>query len=481
MLESRWLINLGGLIGGQWVQQVAESRWEVTNRATGEVLARLPVMGRAECEAAVTAAAAVLDRPPSPEARRAWLLSVHDLLLDQRQELARIITLEHGKPLQEATAEVEYTAGFFRYFAEQLDQLRPATLPGRRRNCRWTRYARPAGVAGLITPWNFPLAMLGKKLAPALASGCATVLKPASQTPLSAIACCHIAEAAGVPPGWINLLVGRAEPIGEVLCRHSAVRVISFTGSTETGKLLAAQAAPYVKRLALELGGNAPCIVFDDCDVEAAAAALVSNKFRAGGQTCVCTNRVLVQETIAERFTEAVTRRVARLKVGNGLDPDTDVGPLIDRASFDKVAAHVADALHRGARRLVGFDPPRPAHDWGAFYPPTVLTGLTPAMRVCREETFGPLVAIGAFATEDAVVQWANSTPQGLAAYLFTADADRASRLIPRLHFGHVGLNTGTGPTPEAPFGGMKESGFGREGGSEGLWEYCEIQVVAEA
>jgi succinate-semialdehyde dehydrogenase/glutarate-semialdehyde dehydrogenase len=276
------------------------------------------------------------------------------------------------------------------------------------------------------------------------------------------------------------VLVGPAGPIGEVLCRHPAVRVLSFTGSTETGILLAAQAAPHVKRLAMELGGNAPFIVFADADLDRAADALIANKFRAGGQTCVCTNRVYVHAEIAEQFTAAVAQRASRLKVGNGLDPDTDIGPLIDRAGFDKVAAHVADALRRGATRLVGYDPPRPEHDWGAFYPPTVLRGVTPEMLVCREETFGPVVAICTFATEDEVVELANSTPFGLAAYAFTADAERADRLLGRLHFGHVGLNAGTGPTPEAPFGGMKASGFGREGGLEGLLEYCETQVVAE-
>jgi succinate-semialdehyde dehydrogenase/glutarate-semialdehyde dehydrogenase len=437
-------------------------------------------MGAAETEAAIESAASVLEPEPPLNERRGWLMKIHDRLLEQKLELARIITLEHGKPFKESVAEVEYTAVFFGFFADQIDHLGPKTLSNRICNCRWTIHHRPAGVAGLITPWNFPLAMLGKKLAPAIAAGCASVIKPASQTPLSTIALGHIAEGAGIPAGRINILIGHSGLIGETLCRHPAVRIISFTGSTEIGKLLASQTAPHVKRLAMELGGNAPFIVFNDADPERASDALIANKFRAGGQTCVCANRVFVQSGIAERFTASVARRVAELKVGNGMNPDTDIGPLIDRAGFDKVAAHVTDAIARGAKRLVGADPPRPEQDWGAYYPPTVLAGVTAEMLVCREETFGPVVAISTFRTDDEVVNLANSTPYGLAAYLFTSDTDRAKWIISRLRFGHVGLNTGTGPTPEAPFGGMKESGYGREGGVEGLMEYCETQVVAE-
>lgn len=481
MIQSPLLANLGGYSGGRWVCAASGGTFDVRDSTTGEVLATLPGMGPAETEAAIESAASVLDSEPPLEQRRAWLRDMRDRLLKQKPELARIITLEHGKPLKESVAEVEYTAGFFGFFADQIDRLKPKVLPERIRGCRWTIHHRPAGVAGLITPWNFPLAMLGKKLAPAMAAGCGSVIKPALQAPLSTIAVCHIAEQVGVPAGSVNLVVGRAGPIGETLCRHPSVRVISFTGSTEIGKLLASQTAPHIKRLAMELGGNAPFIVFDDADPERAADALIANKFRAGGQTCVCANRVYVQRGIAASFTEAVADRVRALKVGNGLAPDTDVGPLIDRAAFDKVAAHVRDAMALGARRLVGGDPQRPANDWGAFYPPTVLTGVTPAMLVCREETFGPVVAIAEFEDEAGAIDAANDTCFGLAAYVFTGDADRAARVVRRLPFGHVGVNTGTGPTPEAPFGGMKQSGFGREGGVEGLMEFCETQVVAEA
>ncbi len=478
MIQSPLLKHLGGYIDGRWISEAAGGAFDVLNRATGELLASLPKMGADEATQAAEAAARALEPEPSIDVRRRWLVAIHDRLQSAKQDLARIITLEHGKPLKESVGEVEYTAGFFAFFASQIDHLRPEELPEPLRGCRWTVYHRPAGVAGLITPWNFPLAMLGKKLAPALAAGCTSVIKPAALAPLSTIALAHITEEAGVPAGRVNVLVGASGPIGEVLCRHAAVRVLSFTGSTEVGKLLAGQAAPYVKRLAMELGGNAPFLVFDDADLDRAADGLIANKFRAGGQTCVCTNRVYVQASVAERFTAVVAQRAAKLKVGDGLSPDTDIGPLIDRAGFDKVAAHVADALNRGANRIVGHDPPRPAQNWGAFYPPTVLTGVTPEMLVCRDETFGPVVAISAFDSEDEAVDLANSTPFGLASYLYTADPSRAQRVIRRLKFGHVGWNTGTGPAPEAPFGGMKESGFGREGGLEGLFEFCESQTV---
>lgn len=478
MLESELLAQKCGCIAGRWAEADTIERLEVRNPATGDVLATLPMMGETETLAAVESASAALDEDDSPESRRAWLLAVDEHLRANRDELGRIITLEHGKPLRESIAEVDYAAGFFRFFAGQVERLKPQQLAETARDCRWTIYHRPAGVVGLITPWNFPLAMLAKKVAPAIAAGCGVVAKPASLTPLSAIALWHVFERVKLPLRLLNLVVGRSGPIGRTLCTHRDVRVISFTGSTEVGKELLQLAAPHVKRMALELGGNAPFIVFPDADLEAAAVALMANKFRAGGQTCVCTNRVYVHGDIHERFAELLAERVRALRIGDGMNADTDIGPLIDRDGFDKVAAHVSDALTRGARRLVGADPPRPGEDWGAFYPPTLLVGVTPEMLVCREETFGPVVAVSTFTDEQEVIREANSTPYGLAAYVFTSDASRADRVTRQLHFGHLGLNTSTGPTPEAPFGGMKESGFGREGGLEGLLEFCESQVV---
>jgi succinate-semialdehyde dehydrogenase/glutarate-semialdehyde dehydrogenase len=482
MINSPLLPKISGYIGGNWAQARSGGTMPVTNRATGEHLADVPCMGEAEAASAVEAAATSQRTvSPPPQERREWLLALHQSLLENKAELARIITLEHGKPLKESQVEVEYAAGFQKFFAEQLKHLEAETLPEAIRNCRWVIHHRPAGVAGLITPWNFPLAMLAKKIAPALAAGCSVVLKPASITPLITIAVAGLFERIGLPTGRFNLVIGRAGPIAKVLCSHPAVRLISFTGSTEVGSELIRNTAPHVKRLSMELGGNAPFFVFEDADLAAAADQLMANKFRAGGQTCVCANRVYVHERIAAEFTEAMAERVRKLRVGDGLDPATDIGPLINRDAFDKVREHVQDALARGAERVVGDDPPRPQHDWGAFYPPTLLTGIEPNMRITQEETFGPVLPLATFKDEESVIEAANSTPFGLAAYVFTSDAERAKRVLPQVRFGHVGLNTGTGPTPEAPFGGMKQSGFGREGGVEGLLEFCETQTVAAA
>ncbi|MBM3880554.1 MAG: aldehyde dehydrogenase family protein [Verrucomicrobia bacterium] len=483
MIASPLLTRLGGYLDGGWVEAGAggEAAVEVRNPATGELLARLPALGEAEATAAVVAADRALAMPPTLEQRRDWLAALEGRLLAAKDELARIITLENGKPLREAVGEVEYAAGFFGFSARQVLQLEPERLAEPIRGCAWTVRRRPAGVVGLITPWNFPLAMLAKKVAAALAAGCTLVVKPSELTPLAAVALVHLCAELPLPPGRISLLVGPPEPTGTVLCRHPAVRRLSFTGSTAVGRLLLAQAAPHIKRVALELGGNAPFLVFADADLEGAATALLANKFRAGGQTCVCANRVLVEHSVFERFVRLVADRVRRLRVGNGLDPATDIGPLIHRAAFDKVAALVADALARGARRMVGYDPPRPATRWGAFYPPTVLADVVPEMRLWQEEIFGPVVALGRFEDEAEATAMANGTVHGLAAYLFTQDQDRAQRMMARLEFGHVGLNTGSGPTPEVPFGGMKQSGFGREGGLEGLLEYCETQAVVDA
>jgi len=476
-----WLDRLGGYVAGRWVTDLAAGASAVVNPATLEPLARLPNLGPRETAAAIEAADQACREGAPPAERRRWLEAIHDGLQASKDSFARLITLENGKPLPEAVAEVEYTCGFFQFFANHLDRLEPERLPGRMRGCEWTVVHRPAGVAALISPWNFPLAMLGKKLAPALGAGCGVVIKPAPQTPLSLIALCRLAEHAGVPPGWLNLVLGPAPPIGEMLCTHPAVRILSFTGSTATGRWLAAHAGPHLKRLTLELGGNAPFVVFEDAELESAVAALVANKFRAAGQTCVCANRVLVQESVAARFIAALAERVAGLRVGNGLDPSTDIGPLIHCTAWEKVNALVHDALARGAQRLVGERPLPAGLGPGAFYPPTLLTDITPDMRLWNEEIFGPVIAIRTFASETEAVTEANRTHCGLAAYVFSRDSQRLDRVAPRLRFGHVGLNTGAGPTPEAPFGGFGDSGFGREGGLEGLLEYCESQVLATA
>jgi succinate-semialdehyde dehydrogenase/glutarate-semialdehyde dehydrogenase len=478
MIDSPLLPRSLGYIAGQWLGPDSGESFAVINPATGDELAQVPKMTAGETGRAIAAAHAAMRDPTSLDDRRNWLQAIGDQLLANKAELGRIITLEQGKPLAEGVAETEYAAGFFHFFATKVDEFAVRELADRPRSCRWRIYLRPTGVVGSITPWNFPIAMMAKKVSAALGAGCAVVAKPASQTPLAAIAYASICEHVGLPEGMFNLVVGPAGPIGDTLCTHPHVRLITFTGSTKVGKQLAEQCAPHLKRLALELGGNAPFIVFDDADIDTVADQLIKNKFRAAGQTCVCTNRVYVERRIEDQFTRAVADRVQGLKVGNGLHEGTDVGPLINRDGWEKVAEHVRDAIDRGATRIVGHDPPRPEQNWGAFYPPTVLTNVKSEMLVCREETFGPVVAISQFDTEAEALAAANDTEYGLAAYLFTADPARAKRMVAGLQFGHVGVNTGAGPTPEAPFGGVKHSGYGREGGLEGLLEYCEPQTV---
>lgn len=479
MITSPLLPHLKGYIGGHWTAGPGNHQIVVHNPATGEELARIPAMGAAETREAIAAANRALDQSIDLEARRDSLKRLVAALLRDKKEIGRILTLEHGKPWPEAEVEVEYAAGFFRYCADNLDALKPRVLPEQPRNMTWTVHYRPAGVAALITPWNFPIGMIAKKLAAALAAGCPTVIKPSSKTPLTMIALFTLLERElDLPHGMVNLVIGSADEIGNALCEHPDVQVVSFTGSTEVGRQLMARCAPQVKKMALELGGNAPFLVFADADLDLAADQLLANKFRGAGQTCVCANRILVQREVLEPFGEKVAERVRRLKVGNGMEPGVDIGPLIDRNGFNKVRRHVEDALAKGAQLLAGELPAPASSDWGCFYPPSVLIGVQTDMIVQHEETFGPLVPLLPFADENEAVRLANATEFGLAAYLFTADDDRAQRVIRQLRFGHVGYNTGAGPTPEAPFGGMKQSGIGREGGIEGLFEFVEPQTV---
>ncbi len=482
MIESPLLEHLEGYVAGRWSGAGTGAPIAVHNPADGALLAHIPAMGRTETVQAVDAAQAALASPASLEQRRAWLAAIDAALRANKEEIGRILTLEHGKPWKEAQGEVDYAAGFFGYCAEHVELLRPHTLEEHPRNCRWTVHYRPAGVAGLITPWNFPIGMIAKKLSAALAADCASIVKPSSKTPLTMIALFSLLDRElDLPPGKVNLVLGPPAPISDTLCEHPAVRIISFTGSTEVGKELIAKSAGGVKRLTLELGGNAPFLVFEDADLDQAADNLMLNKFRGGGQTCVCSNRVYAQRSVAADFAAKVAERAARLKVGNGMEADTDIGPLIDRRGYEKVRRHLQDALAKGAERVTGADP----GDWdaarGSFFPPTVLRGVSAEMACSLEETFGPLVPVLEFADEAEALRLANATDFGLAAYVFTADAARAERVIAGLQFAHVGHNTGTGPTPEAPFGGMKQSGFGREGGREGLFEFVETQTVPRA
>ncbi|MDC0663008.1 aldehyde dehydrogenase family protein [Marinobacter sp. SS21] len=479
MIESPLLKQLSGYVGGQWLDAADGATFDVYNPATGERIAAVASMAAAEVEQAVAAGCRALKlmQPYPVETRRRWLEEIRDALQADRDELGRILCLEHGKPLAEAKAEVDYAAGFFDYYSLHIGALEPHSLAEKPRNCSWTVHYRPVGVVGLITPWNFPIGMIAKKLSAALAAGCPSVIKPASETPLTMIALFTLmAERTSLPDGMVNLVMGKASVIGQVLCDSAEVPMLSFTGSTEVGRQLIHDTADQVKKLALELGGNAPFIVFADADLDAAADNLIANKFRGGGQTCVCANRIFVHEDVLASFGAKLAERVGRMTVGDGLSEGVDIGPLINRAGFDKVRRHVQDALDQGGTLVAGPDPGSLGGD--LYYPPTVVSGVTPEMACYREETFGPLVPMASFRTEEEVVAAGNDTEFGLACYVFTADAERAQRVAAGLRFGHVGWNTGTGPTPEAPFGGMKASGIGREGGVEGLFEFVEPQTV---
>lgn len=480
MIESPLLKHLSGYSGGQWQERAGDQSFEVFNPANGEVIARVAAMGADEVATAIRSGVSALrlSQPYSIEARQRWLEEIRDALSAHRDELGRILCSEHGKPLPEACGEVDYAAGFFDYCARHIGALESHALAERPRGCSWTVHYRPVGVVGLITPWNFPIGMIAKKLSAALAAGCPSVIKPASETPLTMIALFTLLdEHTSLPPGMVNLVMGKASMIGQVLCESPDVPMLSFTGSTEVGRRLLVDTALQVKKLALELGGNAPFIVFDDADLEAAADNLMANKFRGGGQTCVCANRIFVHASVMARFSELLAQRVSALTVGNGMTEGVDIGPLINQAGFDKVRRHVSDVLALGGTLVTGPDPGS-LDNAGLFYPPTVMSGVTRDMACFREETFGPLVPLVAFETEDEVVAAGNDTEFGLAAYVFSSDSERAQRVAAGLRFGHVGWNTGTGPTPEAPFGGMKASGIGREGGLEGLFEFVEPQTV---
>lgn len=480
MIESPLLEKQTGYIGGRWTDNEQGSTFDVYNPATGKVIAQVASMPESEVKAAVDAGKTALRliNPYSIETRRKWLEDIRDALRANKDEMGRILCLEHGKPLNEAQGEVDYAAGFFDYCSKHIQALDSHTLPEKPKDCAWTVHYRPIGVTGLITPWNFPIGMIAKKLSAALAAGCPSVIKPASETPLTMIALFALLDKhVDLPDGMVNLVMGKASVIGKVLCESPDVPMLSFTGSTEVGRKLIVDTADQIKKLALELGGNAPYIVFDDADLDAAADNLIANKFRGSGQTCVCANRIFVHEKVIDAFGEKLAERVNKMTVGDGIAGDVDLGPLINKAGFDKVKRHLEDALNKGATLVAGKQP-GDLGDGHLFFPPTVISGVTRDMCCSREETFGPLVPMASFRTEEEVIEAGNDTEFGLASYAFTADAERAQRVIAGLRFGHVGWNTGTGPAPEAPFGGMKASGTGREGGLEGLFEFVEAQTV---
>lgn len=475
MTDYSSLVRTGWYCNGKW--QTTANTYSVNNPANGEKVADVAQAGSAETEAAIAAAAAALPawRALTAKARAEILQRWFHLIMQHQKELAELMVTEQGKVLAEATGEVAYAASFIEWFAEEAKRANGKTIPAPKNGNQIFTFKEPVGVIAAITPWNFPLAMLTRKLGPALAAGCTAVIKPANETPLSAFALIVLAEQAGVPPGVINAVSGDTAAIGEALMASPIVRKISFTGSTPVGKLLMRQAANTVKKLSLELGGNAPFIVFDDADLDAAVAGAMAAKFRNSGQTCVCVNRFYVQDGIYDRFVQKLAEAAQALKVAPGMTPGAQQGPLIHLKAVEKVEAHLQDALKLGAKLICGGE--RHALG-GSFFQPTVLADATEQMQLAKEETFGPLAACFRFTDEDEAIKRANATPFGLAAYLYTQDLARAFRVTRALESGMVGVNEGIISTEVAPFGGIKESGLGREGADIGLDEYMETKYV---
>jgi succinate-semialdehyde dehydrogenase/glutarate-semialdehyde dehydrogenase len=469
-LNDHDLLREQAFINAQWCDADDGATLTVTNPATGEELARVPSLGASETRRAIEAAEAAWPawRARTAAERAALLERWYTLILENSDDLAILMTLEQGKPLSEARGEIQYGASFIKWFAEEARRAYGETIPSPSADRRIVILKQPVGVCGAITPWNFPTAMITRKCAPALAAGCPIVIKPSELTPLSALALAILAERAGFPPGVINIVTGLPEGIGGELT--STVRKLSFTGSTRVGSLLMRQSADDIKRLSLELGGNAPLIVFDDADLELAVAGAMASKFRNAGQTCVCANRILVQSGIHDRFVARLATEIAALRCGDGMEEGTTIGPLINDQAVSKVARHLDDALSHGAERVLGEVP----SGQDRFVTPVLLTKVTEAMLVTQEETFGPVAPIMQFDSEEDAIRIANATPYGLAAYFFTESVRRAWRVGEALEFGMVGLNTGSISMEVAPFGGMKQSGLGREGARQGLDEYLE-------
>ncbi|HEX2735334.1 MAG TPA: NAD-dependent succinate-semialdehyde dehydrogenase [Polyangiaceae bacterium] len=479
-LKDPNLFRTACFIAGEWCQAENGKSFPVTNPATGVALGSVPDMGASETRRAIAAAEAALPawRALTGKHRASLLRKWFDALMANQEDLALLLTSEQGKPLSEARGEVIYGASFIEWYGEEAKRIYGDVIPSYAPDRRLIVLKQPIGVCAAITPWNFPNAMLCRKIAPALAAGCTVVLKPAEQTPFSALAVAVLAERVGIPKGVLNVITGDAPSIGGELTRNKAVRKLSFTGSTEVGKLLMRQCADTVKKLSLELGGNAPFIVFDDADLDLAADGAIASKFRNAGQTCVCANRIFVQDGVYEAFTQKFSERVARLKVGNGIESGTTIGPLIDDAALGKVREHVEDAVAKGARVTLGGKP----HPAGKlFYEPTVLTGATSSMRLAREETFGPVAPLFRFKDEAEAIALANQTDSGLAAYFYGRDIGRVWRVAEALEAGIVSVNTGNFSIEVAPFGGVKESGIGREGSKYGIEDFLEIKYVCLA
>jgi len=475
MLTDPRLFRQACYIDGAWVE--SRDTIAVDNPATGEIIGAVPKFGRAETRRAIDAAAHALPGWSKKVAkeRAAIMRRWFDLMMANQDDLARLMTIEQGKPLTESKGEVAYAASFLEWFGEESKRVYGDTIPQHQADKRIVVIKQPIGVVACITPWNFQLAMITRKAGPAVAAGCTVVLKPASQTPFSALALAELAERAGVPKGVFNVITGSATEIGAELKSNPTVRKLSFTGSTEVGKVLMAQSASTVKKLSLELGGNAPFIVFDDADLDAAVEGAITSKYRNTGQTCVCANRLLVQDAVYGAFASKLAEAVKKLKPASGLEPGASQGPLIDDKAVAKVESHIADATSKGAKVLLGGH----RHALGGrFFEPTILTDVTPAMAVAREETFGPVAPLFRFSSEADAIALANDTEFGLAAYFYGRDIGRIWRVAEALEYGIVGINTGLISTEVAPFGGVKESGLGREGSKYGLDEFLEVKYL---
>ncbi|HWV02336.1 MAG TPA: NAD-dependent succinate-semialdehyde dehydrogenase [Devosia sp.] len=479
-LKTKDLIPAAAFIDGAWIDTADSGKsFEVRNPSTGELLATLPDMGVAETKRAIAAAAAAQTAwaARTGKARAAVLRKLFELMMAHQDDLAAIMTAEQGKPLAEAKGEIAYGASYVEWFGEEAKRVYGDVIPGHQEDKRIIVIKQPVGVVATITPWNFPNAMLARKMAPALAVGCAVVSKPAAETPLSAIALARLAELAGLPKGLFNLVLATDAPaIGQELCSNPAVRKLSFTGSTAVGKILMRQAADQIQRLSLELGGNAPFIVFDDADLDAAVEGTLVSKYRNNGQTCVCANRIYVQAGVYDAYAEKLVAATKKLKVGDGFETGTVLGPLINRKAVDKVERHLADATSKGARVLLGGKA-----EQGTFFEPTVLTGATQQMLLAREETFGPVAPLFKFDSIEDVIAMANDTEFGLASYFYARDLSRVFKVAEALHYGMVGINTGLISTELAPFGGVKQSGHGREGSRYGIEDYLDVKYLCLA
>ncbi|AVS82189.1 NADP-dependent succinate-semialdehyde dehydrogenase I [Paracidovorax avenae] len=476
-LKNPGLLREQAFLDGRWVDADDGGTIDVTNPATGESVARVPRMGAAEARRAIEAANRAWGpwRRRTAKDRAAILRRWNDLMLANADDLAAIMTAEQGKPLAEAKGEITYAASFIEWFAEEGKRVHGDTLASPAADKRIVVLKEPIGVCAAITPWNFPAAMITRKAGPALAAGCPMVLKPASATPLSALALAVLAEEAGVPPGVFSVLTGGSSDIGGEMTSNPLVRKLTFTGSTETGRALMRQSADTIKKLSLELGGNAPFIVFDDADLDAAVQGAIASKFRNAGQTCVCANRIYVQAGVYDAFADKLAEAVRRLKVGNGMDEGVEQGPLIDDAAVKKVQEHLQDAVAKGARILTGG---KPHALGGTFFEPTVLTGATPQMQLSREETFGPVAPLFRFESDEEAVRLANDTEFGLASYFYSRDIQRVWRVAESLEYGIVGINTGLISNEVGPFGGVKQSGLGREGSHYGIDDYVVIKYL---